>query len=151
MKCTSLTEFKGKDVTRGFNPSKCTHTAVTSEHAHTHTHTHVAVGGSVPCSRSHLSCGIEGGESAGHSLPPPTIPAGHETRTWATTANAVFSKASIAIIRSCSTFLMYIYSISCWYSIHWQPYHPAAQGWLPTEAKQGWAWSVPGWETSWEN
>ncbi len=22
---------------------------------------------------------------------------------------------------------------------------------LPTEAKQGWAWSVPGWETSWEN
>ncbi len=28
-----------------------------------------------------------------------------------------------------------------------QPYHPAAQDWLPTEAKQGWAWSVPGWET----
>ncbi len=25
------------------------------------------------------------------------------------------------------------------------------QDWLPTEAKQGWAWSVPGWETSWEN
>ncbi len=35
-----------------------------------------AVGGSVSCSRvSHLSRGIEGGESAGHSLPPPTIPA----------------------------------------------------------------------------
>ncbi len=32
-----------------------------------------------------------------------------------------------------------------------QPYYPAAQDWLPTEAKQGWAWSVPGWETSWEN
>ncbi len=32
-----------------------------------------------------------------------------------------------------------------------QPYHPATQDWLPTEAKQGWAWSVPGWETSWEN
>ncbi len=32
-----------------------------------------------------------------------------------------------------------------------QSYHPAAQDWLPTEAKQGWAWSVPGWETSWEN
>ncbi len=31
-----------------------------------------------------------------------------------------------------------------------QPYHPAAQD-LPTEAKQGWDWSVPGWETSWEN
>ncbi len=29
-----------------------------------------------------------------------------------------------------------------------QPYHPTAQDWLPTEAKQGWAWSVPGWETS---
>ncbi len=36
------------------------------------------------------------------------------------------------------------------YSIY-QPYHPAAQDWLPTEAKQGWAWSVPGWETSGEN
>ncbi len=32
-----------------------------------------------------------------------------------------------------------------------QPYLPAAQDWLPTEAKQGWAWSVPGWEISWEN
>ncbi len=32
-----------------------------------------------------------------------------------------------------------------------QPYHPAAQDRSPTEAKQGWAWSVPGWETSWEN
>ncbi len=61
-----------------------------------------AVGGSVSCSRapqswywrwreqlgvrclaqgSHLSRGIEGGESAGYSLPPPTIPAGPETRT----------------------------------------------------------------------
>ncbi len=29
----------------------------------------------------------------------------------------------------------------------WQPYHPAAQDRLPTEAKQGWSWSVPGWET----
>ncbi len=26
--------------------------------------------------QEHLSRGIEGGESAGHSLPPPTIPAG---------------------------------------------------------------------------
>ncbi len=34
---------------------------------------------------------------------------------------------------------------------HRQPYHPAAQDWLSTEVKQGWAWSVPGWETSWEN
>ncbi len=30
---------------------------------------------------SHLSRGIEGGESAGRSLPPPTIPAGPEIRT----------------------------------------------------------------------
>ncbi len=30
----------------------------------------------------------------------------------------------------------------------WQPYHPAAQDMLSTEAKQGWAWSVPEWETS---
>ncbi len=30
-----------------------------------------------------------------------------------------------------------------------QAHHPAAQDWLPTEAKQGWAWSVSGWET-WE-
>ncbi len=26
-----------------------------------------------------------------------------------------------------------------------QLYHPAAQDRLPTEAKRGWAWSVPGW------
>ncbi len=32
-----------------------------------------------------------------------------------------------------------------------QPYHPVAQDWLPTEAKQGWAWSVSEWETSCEN
>ncbi len=30
---------------------------------------------------SHLSRGIEGGENAHHSLPPPTIPAGAEIRT----------------------------------------------------------------------
>uniref|UniRef100_A0A671NPN5 NTR domain-containing protein n=1 Tax=Sinocyclocheilus anshuiensis TaxID=1608454 RepID=A0A671NPN5_9TELE len=36
---------------------------------------------------SHLSCGIEGGESAGYSLPPPTFPARPETQThniWVT-------------------------------------------------------------------
>ncbi len=27
--------------------------------------------------------------------------------------------------------------------------HITLQPWLPTEAKKGWAWSVPGWETSW--
>ncbi len=58
-----------------FNPSKV--------HTHTHTHTHTPgavaaiylVGGSVSCSRAPRR-GIEGGESAVHSLPLPTIPAG---------------------------------------------------------------------------
>ncbi len=69
---------------------KCTHTAVNT---HTHCeHTPGAVGGRlccstrevgglVPCSGSHFSRGIEGGESAVHSLPPPTIRAGPETWT----------------------------------------------------------------------
>ncbi len=39
---------------------------------------------------------------------------------------------------------------SSWIALY-QPYHPTAQERLPTEAKQGWAKSVPGWETSWEN
>ncbi len=85
-----------------FNPSKCKHTAVTSEltHTHTRTHTHThsvnthseqwAANGAAPgeqlgvrclARESHLSRGIEGGESAGYSLPPPTIPSGPETRT----------------------------------------------------------------------
>ncbi len=60
---------------------KCTHTAV-----NTHTHTRwaaiyaVAPGEQlgVRClAQGHLSRGIEGGESAGYSLPPPTIPAGN--------------------------------------------------------------------------
>ncbi len=80
--------------------SKCTHTAVRSEQTHTHTHTHSehtpgAIYAAVPGEQlgvrclaqgSHLSRGIEG-VSAGHSLPPPTIPAGPETWTrdlWVT-------------------------------------------------------------------
>ncbi len=65
-----------------------------SAHTHTHTpwtHTAAAPGEQlgVRClaQGSHLSHGIEGGESAGYSLPPPTIPAGSETRTcnlWVT-------------------------------------------------------------------
>ncbi len=35
--------------------------------------------------------------------------------------------------------------------LKWQAFHPVAQDWSLTEAKQGWAWSVPGWVTSWEN
>ncbi len=86
-----------------FNPYKCTHTAVSSEQTHTHTHTHTvnthpeqwAASAAVPgeqlgvrcLAQGHLSRGIEGGESAGHSHPPSTIPAGPETRTcglWVT-------------------------------------------------------------------
>ncbi len=68
-------------------PSKV-HTHTHREHTHTHqvqkpgaVGSHLccdargAVVGSVSCSRA-PRCGIEGGESAGHSLPPPTIPAG---------------------------------------------------------------------------
>ncbi len=70
-----------------FNPSKVhTHS---SEHTHTHTvNTHpeqwAAIYAAAPgeqlgvrcLAQGQLSRGIEGGESAGHSLPPPTIPAG---------------------------------------------------------------------------
>ncbi len=69
-----------------FNPSKCTHTAVNTHHEHTSgavgsqcCGARAAVGDLVPCSR--VSPHIEGGESAVHSLPPPTIPAGPQTRT----------------------------------------------------------------------
>ncbi len=62
--------------------------------AHTSAHTHleqwaanVAAPGEqlgVRCLAqvSHLSRGIEGGESTGYSLPPPTIPAGLEPATF---------------------------------------------------------------------
>ncbi len=67
-----------------FTHRKCTHTAVNT---HTHCeHTPGVVGSyaaapgeqlRVRClAQGHLSRGIEGGEGAGHSLPPPTIPAG---------------------------------------------------------------------------
>ncbi len=78
----------------------CTHTAMNT-HTHTHTvNTHpeqwAAIYATAPGEQlgvrclaqgSHLSRGIEDGESAGHSLPPSTIPAGPETRTcdlWVT-------------------------------------------------------------------
>ncbi len=52
-----------------FNPSKCTHTAVSSEHAPGAVGSHCssargAIGGSC-LAQGHLSRGIEGGESAG--------------------------------------------------------------------------------------
>ncbi len=65
-----------------------THTAVSSEQTHTHReHTPGAVGSHLRCCGARGAVGGSGGESAGHSLPPPTIPAGPETRTrdlWVT-------------------------------------------------------------------
>ncbi len=98
---------KGKEsdvyLWSAFNPFKCTHTAVRSEQTNTHTHTHNvnthpeqwAANAAAPeeqlgvrcLAQGHLSRSIEGGESAGYSLPPPTIPAEPETRThdlWVT-------------------------------------------------------------------
>ncbi len=91
-----------RNLCSAFNSSKCTHTTVRNEQTHTHTHTvnthpeqwaanAAALGEQlgVRCldQGSHLSRDIESGESAGHSLPPPTIPAGLETWTrnlWVT-------------------------------------------------------------------
>ncbi len=89
-----LKEGAALDVVKGIcalhlSHPKCTHS---SEHTHTHTHTvnthpeqwaaiYAAAPGEqlgVQClAQGHLSRGIEGGESAVHSLPPPTIPAGN--------------------------------------------------------------------------
>ncbi len=100
-------ERKGKDawpsmvthawnLCSAFNPSKCTHTAVSSEQTRAHTHPEKwAANAAVPgeqlgvrrIAQGHLSHGIEGGESTGYSLPPSTIPARPETRTrhlWGT-------------------------------------------------------------------
>ncbi len=63
-------------------------TAVRSEQTHTmNTHPEQWAANAVApreelgvrCLASHLSRGTEGGESAVHSIPPPTIPAGPET------------------------------------------------------------------------
>ncbi len=73
-----------RNLCSSFNPSNCTHS---SEHTHTEQWQAMPVAPGdqmgVRClaQGSHLSCGIEGGENAGYSLPPPTIPAGPETRT----------------------------------------------------------------------
>ncbi len=68
-----------------FNPSKCTHTAVSSEHTPRAVGSHCSSAREqlgVRClAQGHLSHGIEGGESAVHSQSPPSIPAGPEIRT----------------------------------------------------------------------
>ncbi len=79
-----------RNLCSAFNPSKVhTHS---SEHTHTmntHPEQWAAIYAAAPreqlgvrcLAQGHLSRGIEGGESAVHSLPPPTITAGPETRT----------------------------------------------------------------------
>ncbi len=73
-----------RNLSSAFNPSKCTLTAVNTQPG--------AVGSPVAApgeqlgdrclaQGSHLSRGIEGGESTCYSLPPPTIPAGPGNRT----------------------------------------------------------------------
>ncbi len=66
-----------RNLWSAINPSKCTHTAV---NIHLEQWAANAV---VPGEQLwvRFSRGIEGGESAGCLLPPPTIPAGPETRT----------------------------------------------------------------------
>ncbi len=95
-----------------FNPSNMhTHTAVNTHTPWTHTRSsgqpfYAAAPGEqlgVRClAQGHLSRGIEGGESAVHSLPPPTIPAGPRlepatfglrvrlSNHWATTSPPTF-------------------------------------------------------------
>ncbi len=78
-----------RNLCSAINPSKVhTHS---SEHTHLNTHPEqwAAIYAAAPgeqlgvrcLAQGHLSRGIEGGESAGHSLPP-TIPAGPETQTY---------------------------------------------------------------------
>ncbi len=66
-----------------FTHPKCTHTAVNTHTVNTHLEQWAAIYAAAPreqlwvrcLAQGHLSRGTEGGESAGHSLPPPTIPA----------------------------------------------------------------------------
>ncbi len=70
---------------------KCTHTAVNTHPVNTHLEQWAAIYAVAPGEQlgvrslaqgTHLSRGIEGGESAVHSLPPPTIPAGPDSNPW---------------------------------------------------------------------
>ncbi len=85
-----------RNLCSAFDPSKVhTHTAVNTHTVNTHPEQWAAIYAAAPgeqlgvrcLAQGHLSRGIEGGESAGYSLPSPTIPAGPETRThnlWVT-------------------------------------------------------------------
>ncbi len=73
-----------QNLCSAFNPSKCTHTVVNinlEQWAANAAAPGEQLGVRCLAQGSHLSRGIEGGESAGYSLPPPTIPAGPEIRT----------------------------------------------------------------------
>ncbi len=86
--------------------------AHTQQSTHTHTHTanthpeqwaaNAAAQLGVRClaQGSHLSRGIEGGESTGYSLPPPTVLAGPETRTHDL---RVTSPILYPLVRDCPT------------------------------------------------
>ncbi len=89
-----------RNLCSAFNPSK---------HTHSSEHTPGAVGSHISAAPgeqlgvwclaqgSHLSRGIEGGESAEYSLPPLTIPAGPEARTRPTG----YKSDSLSIRRDC--------------------------------------------------
>ncbi len=95
-----------------FNPSKCAHTAVSSEqNTHTHTvNTHqeqwAAINAAAPgeqlwvrcLAQGHLSRGIEGGESAVHSLPP--HPTYNPCRSWDSNLRPLGYKSYSLYIRS---------------------------------------------------
>ncbi len=71
-----------RNLCSAFYPSKCTHTVV-NIHLEQWAANAAAPGDQLGvwclAQGSHISHGIEGGKSAGYSLPPPTIPAGPET------------------------------------------------------------------------
>ncbi len=73
-----------QNLCSAFNPSKCTHTHTVNTHPEQRA-ANAAVSGEqlgVRClAQGHISRGNDGVESAVHSLPPPTITAGPETRT----------------------------------------------------------------------
>ncbi len=73
-----------RNLCSAFNPSKCIHTVVNihpEQWAANAAAPREQLGVRYLAQGSHLSRGIQGEESAGYSLPPPTIPARPETRT----------------------------------------------------------------------
>ncbi len=75
-----------QNLCSAFNPSKYTHIAVSSEQAHTvntHPEQWAAIYAAAPGKQLGIRCLAQGSHlsRAGHSLPPPTIPAVPETQT----------------------------------------------------------------------